>query len=96
MGYLEHKEILLNHRQRIMNLLGNEFDSNDFILAFKNLFPNEYANTLSEAKSYRTLHTWIANEILNKAYAGSITQVGERNRLSANCNPTINKVWKKI
>ena len=79
-----------------MALLGNEFDSNDFILAFKNMFPQEYANALLEAGSYQSLHVWITNEILRKAYANLILAVGKNERLSVNRNRTINVLWRKI
>lgn len=79
-----------------MALLGNEFDSNDFIMAFRNMFPQEYADALLEAGSYQSLHVWIANEILRKDFAGYIQAVGMSERLSINRNRTINTIWRKI
>lgn len=35
-----------NHIHEILGKLGREFDSNDFITAFRLLFPNEYATVL--------------------------------------------------
>ena len=90
------KDVLLANTQVILNLLGNEFDSNDFIRAFKDLFPLEYAAALLEAKTYQSLHVWISNEILNKAYSNLINQIDSHQRLSCNANTTVNKIWKKI
>ena len=63
------RELFSRRGQDVLALLGKEFDSNDFILAFKNMFPNEYASALIEAGSYKALNVWIANEILKKDFA---------------------------
>ena len=54
-----------NHIHEILGKLGREFDSNDFITAFRLLFPNEYATALRRSSSYRAIHTWIARWYLS-------------------------------
>lgn len=39
----------------ILRNLGKDFDSNDFITAFRLLFPNEYATALRRSSSYRAI-----------------------------------------
>ena len=41
-----------NHIHEILGKLGREFDSNDFITAFRLLFPNEYATVLRRSYPY--------------------------------------------
>lgn len=90
------RELFSSRGQDILALLGKEFDSNDFILAFKNMFPQEYASALIEAGSYKALNVWIANEILRKDFADYIQAVGTSERLSINRNQTVNTIWRKI
>lgn len=52
-----------NHIHEILGKLGREFDSNDFITAFRLLFPNEYATVLRRSSSYRAIHTWVPDGI---------------------------------
>lgn len=86
------RELFSSRGQDILALLGKEFDSNDFILAFKNMFPQEYASALIEAGSYKALNVWI----LRKDFAGYIQAVGTGERLSINRNQTVNTIWRKI
>ena len=55
-----------NHIHEILGKLSREFDSNDFITAFRLLFPNEYATALRRSGSYRAIHTWIARWYLSR------------------------------
>lgn len=55
-----------DHIHEILGKLGREFDSNDFITAFRLLFPNEYATALRRSGSYRAIHTWIARWYLSR------------------------------
>ena len=94
--YSTLRELFSSRGQDILALLGKEFDSNDFILAFKNMFQQEYASALIEAGSYKALNVWIANEILKKDFADYIQAVGTAERLSINRNQTVNTIWRKI
>lgn len=94
--YSRTKALLVSKKMRLLSLLGNEFDSNDFFNAFKNLFPVEYGKALADAGSYQALHVWLSKEILAKEYADLIQVAGENKRLSINGNLTENKIWRKI
>lgn len=94
--YSTLREFFSSRGPEILALLGKEFDSNDFILAFNNMFPQEYALALRLAGSYQALNRWIANEILKKVFSDRIQAVGEGERLSINRNKTVNKIWRKI
>jgi hypothetical protein len=79
----------------ILRNLGKDFDSNDFITAFRLLFPNEYATALRRSGSYRAIHTWIARWYL--ARQTDRLQKGDiRQRQSDNRNPTKNHTWIKL
>ena len=95
-GLFDFTRIFSSRGSEILALLGKEFDSNDFILAFNNMFPQEYASALRLAGSYQALNRWIANEILKKVFSDRIQAVGEGERLSINRNKTVNKIWRKI
>lgn len=76
-----------NHIHEILGKLGREFDSNDFITAFRLLFPNEYATVLRRSSSYRAIHTWVARWYLSGRT--DLLQKGDiRQRQSDNRNPT--------
>ena len=86
------QEFLDDHIHEILGKLGREFDSNDFIKAFRLLFPNEYATALRRSGSYRAIHTRVARWYLsgrpNLLQKGDIQQ-----RESVNRNPTKNHSW---
>ena len=84
-----------NHIHEILGKLGREFDSNDFITAFRLLFPNEYATVLRRSSSYRAIHTWVARWYLSGRT--DLLQKGDiRQRQSDNRNPTKNRMWIKL
>lgn len=76
-----------NHIHEILGKLGREFDSNDFITAFRLLFPNEYATALRRSGSYRAIHTWIARWYLSRQ-TDRLQKGDIRQRQSDNRNPT--------
>ena len=79
----------------ILRNLGKDFDSNDFITAFRLLFPNEYATALRRSSSYRAIHTWVARWYLSGRT--DLLQKGDiRQRHSDNRNPTKNHTWIKL
>ena len=84
-----------NHIHEILGKLGREFDSNDFITAFRLLFPNEYATALRRSSSYRAIHTWIARWYLS-ARTDLLQKSDIQSRESANRNPTKNHTWIKL
>lgn len=87
--------LLDNHIHEILGKLGREFDSNDFITAFRLLFPNEYATVLRRSSSYRAIHTWVARWYLSGRT--DLLQKGDiRQRQSDNRNPTKNRTWIKL
>lgn len=84
-----------NHIHEILGKLGREFDSNDFITAFRLLFPNEYATVLRRSSSYRAIHTWVA-----RWYLSGRTDLLQKRRYSAEAErqPQSNKnrTWIKL
>lgn len=76
-----------NHIHEILGKLSREFDSNDFITAFRLLFPNEYATALRRSGSYRAIHTWIARWYLSRQ-TDRLQKGDIRQRQSDNRNPT--------
>lgn len=84
-----------NHIHEILGKLGREFDSNDFITAFRLLFPNEYATALRRSSSYRAIHTWIARWYLS-ARTDLLQKSDIQSRESVNRNPTKNHTWIKL
>lgn len=84
-----------NHIHEILGKLGREFDSNDFITAFRLLFPNEYATALRRSGSYRAIHTWIARWYLSRQ-TDRLQKGDIRQRQSDNRNPTKNHTWIKL
>jgi hypothetical protein len=84
-----------NHIHEILGKLGREFDSNDFIKAFRLLFPNEYATALRRSGSYRAIHTWIARWYLSGRT--DLLQKGNvRQRESVIRHQTKNHNWIKL
>ena len=79
----------------ILRNLGKDFDSNDFITAFRLLFPNEYATALQRSGSYRAIHTWIARWYLS-ARTDLLQKSDIQSRESVNRNPTKNHTWIKL
>ena len=79
----------------ILRNLGKDFDSNDFITAFRLLFPNEYATALRRSGSYRAIHTWIARWYLSRQ-TDRLQKGDIRQRQSDNRNPTKNRTWIKL
>ena len=79
----------------ILRNLGKDFDSNDFITAFRLLFPNEYATALRRSSSYRAIHTWIARWYLS-ARTDLLQKSDIQSRESVNRNPTKNHTWIKL
>ena len=94
--YKDNLQVFLDdHIHEILGKLGREFDSNDFITAFRLLFPNEYATVLRRSSSYRAIHTWVARWYLSGRT--DLLQKGDiRQRQSDNRNPTKNRTWIKL
>ena len=94
--YKDNLQVFLDdHIHEILRKLGREFDSNDFITAFRLLFPNEYATVLRRSSSYRAIHTWVARWYLSGRT--DLLQKGDiRQRQSDNRNPTKNRTWIKL
>ena len=94
--YKDNLQVFLDdHIHEILRKLGREFDSNDFITAFRLLFPNEYATALQRSGSYRAIHTWIARWYLS-ARTDLLQKSDIQSRESVNRNPTKNHTWIKL
>lgn len=97
MSKYQSEQTFFNQRvNSILSKLGKEFDSNNFITAFKDLYPIEYATALQNSGSYRQFHAWISrwylNGLANEANA-RIRKGGIRSRKSTNGNTTRNRIW---
>ena len=91
----EH-EFLEKNYPTILAKLGKTFDSGDFITAFKNLYPVEYADALHKCSSYGAFHTWVARWFLTGlAEKGKLIKGESRLRESTNRNTTKNYHWTK-
>jgi hypothetical protein len=94
--YQFERTFLNQHFNSILPKLGKEFDSNDFIKVFKDLYPNEYAMALQKSDSYRQFHTWIARWFLNGLANGTNAKIrkgDKRSRKSPLGHPTRNRIW---
>lgn len=94
--YQSEQAFLNQHLNSILPKLGKEFDSNDFIGVFKDVFPNEYATALQNSDSYHQFHTWISRWYLNDLANGTkprIRKGGVKSRKSAIGNTTRNRIW---
>ena len=91
------REFLDKYYPAILTKLGDSFDSGDFITAYKNLYPIEYAEALRKCSSYGAFHTWIARWFLTGLANKNVLEKGEaQSRESINRNKTKNYVWTKI
>lgn len=94
--YQAEHVFLTQNLNSILPKLGKEFDSNDFISVFKDIYPNEYATALQKSGSYHQFHTWISrwylNGLANDANA-RIRKGGVKSRKSAIGNTTRNRIW---
>ena len=98
MKYQPEFAFLNYNLDKILSMLGKEFDSGSFINAFRSLFPNEYATAISKDASFRGFHTWVARWYLNGLadQGTSLSKKGQvRSRKSENQNTTRNNVWVK-
>jgi hypothetical protein len=94
--YQSERTFLNQNLNSILPKLGKEFDSNDFIRVFKDIYPNEYALALQKSCSYRQFHTWIARWFLNGLANGANARIrkgGIRSRKSPLGHTTRNRIW---
>lgn len=95
--FTEERLFLLMNYNNILSLVGRNFDSGDFIVAFESLYPNEYAATLNKHGSYQSLNSWIARWVLNElANENILIKNDKKHRISKNRNNTENRTWIKL
>ena len=85
-----------NHLHEILSKLGKTFDSNDFITAFRLIYPDEYADAAKFAGTFGRLHSWIARWYLSQCKQIKDLGLSQKPRIGINGNPTRNHRWSKL
>lgn len=94
-SYSELRNFLDNSINEILSKLGKTFDSNNFIDAFRHIYPNEYADAAKFAGTFGNLHSWIARHYLLKCKRVKDLGRAHKLRIGMNGNPTRNHRWEK-
>ena len=79
----------------ILSKLGKTFDSNNFIDAFRHVYPNEYADAVRFAGTFRKLHSQIARRYLSQCKRIKDLGLSDRPRIDINGNLTRNHRWEQ-
>lgn len=94
-SYSDLRRFLDENLDEILSKLGKRFDSNDFIAAFRLIYPNEYADAAKFAGTFRKLHSWIAHWYLSQCRQITDLGLSTKSRIGINGNPTRNHLWSK-
>lgn len=97
MGVYEfEKRFLDEHLEEILQKLGREFNSDAFIKAFRDCYPQEYANALCKAATYRNLNSWAARWYLSRCPRVQKGKLSPKSHITTNNNTSRNHMWIKI
>ena len=94
-SYSELRNFLDNSINDILSKLGKTFDSNNFIDAFRHIYPNEYAEAALFAGTFRNLHSWIARHYLSRCSRVKDLGLSRKSRIGINGNTTRNHRWEQ-
>lgn len=93
--YEFERRFLDEHLYEILQKLGREFESAAFIEVFRDCYPQEYANALRRARTYRNLNTWVARWYLSGCSRVQKGGLSPKIHTTKNYNKSRNHLWIK-